>query len=398
MASARRTRSGNGRRQTLLGALLVVVLLGIAVLLATQHSDRGAAVGGTTPEPPPRVPVEEVTPPEPPAEEEKADEEPPPAEEPAPDAQAPRLIGVSVEEAKRLLDQAGMKYREDPRGAAPHRSIPRGSVIWQNPGPSEIVSPGATVTVRLSLGPPVEVPMGMEGRQYEEARAELERLGLRATRRDEHRTGVRPGTVVRLQPSHGSEVAAGSTVTLYVAQPLALVVPNVIGMSEAEARRALEAAGFQVADFVNRRHHGQIPAGMVTNTDPAPETAAEGGSAVMLAVSLGPDPAPIAHTGRLVVQAADARAGDLHFCLYRPDDADFEPLWSRLTPGGEWHLELPPGEYHLAAYTSHAETAGPAQWQRSVAIRAGKTTKAVFGLGAAGSGRRPQSGTERQGG
>jgi hypothetical protein len=108
-------------------------------------------------------------------------------------------------------------------------------------GPSGDSPTGASgVSVQ---SPTTRVP-AVAGLQLDRARKLLSRAGLRAEVR--WRFSTRPeGSTLDQEPAKGSRVAEGSVVVLTIAEPLPLV-PDVIGLTVAQAGRALRQAGFEV--------------------------------------------------------------------------------------------------------------------------------------------------------
>ena len=90
-----------------------------------------------------------------------------------------------------------------------------------------------------------------------DAKSLLKEAGLTATVEERRGPGIRGGVVVQQNPAAGGQVLAGSTVTIVVGRgegppakpapkPGFVLVPNVEGMDEREARRMLEGQGFKV--------------------------------------------------------------------------------------------------------------------------------------------------------
>lgn len=99
---------------------------------------------------------------------------------------------------------------------------------------------------------------------------------------------VEPGVVVEQDPAAGTEAPTGSLVTLHVAgEPDGAVVPDVVGLSEAEARATVEEAGLELVG-VSEEEAADVPAGVVLRSEPAGGTTVEPGSGVALVVSSGP--------------------------------------------------------------------------------------------------------------
>lgn len=93
------------------------------------------------------------------------------------------------------------------------------------------------------------------------------------------------GTVFEQQPSGGSELEEGETVTLRVSTgPASVKVPNAVGLPEREARDRLAAAGLQVNVF---EVFSDEPKGTVVAQNPAAGERASGDATVRLNVSQG---------------------------------------------------------------------------------------------------------------
>lgn len=198
----------------------------------------------------------------------------------------PDVVGVDQAEATARLQGAGLKVALDPQ---PNKDVAAGRVVSQNPGANEKVDKGKTVTIVVSTGAaPVTVPTnGVVGAKADDARKTLEGLGLTVALQEEANDTITKGLVIRTNPPAGTEVAAGSSVTVYVSSGQAPVaVPDVTNLPSAEAANRLGVAGFNV-DLVNEASDA-VGTGRVIRTDPAANTDATKGATVRMFVSTGP--------------------------------------------------------------------------------------------------------------
>ncbi|HQL94043.1 MAG TPA: PASTA domain-containing protein, partial [Candidatus Hydrogenedentes bacterium] len=105
---------------------------------------------------------------------------------------------------------------------------------------------------------------------------------------------VPAGQVVRQDPAAGTKIKSKSAVALVVSkgpEPVATVtVPDVAGMSQAEAATALTGAGLTLG-AVAESFSATVPAGQVISQNPASGAVVSPGSAVSLVVSKGAEPA-----------------------------------------------------------------------------------------------------------
>lgn len=133
---------------------------------------------------------------------------------PVPDqVQVPDLVGLSQEEARRLVEEAGLQLAVV--GERHDSSIPALNIIAQMPPAGQMVREGETIGVVISQGPNfVSVP-AVEGLPITAAEPGLREMGL-----DISQKGVwskeAEGVILSQDPPAGSIVSEGSVVTLIV--------------------------------------------------------------------------------------------------------------------------------------------------------------------------------------
>ncbi len=112
------------------------------------------------------------------------------------------------------------------------------------------------------------------------------------------------GNVIRSDPGAGERVLDGGTVTLVVSKGRErYAVPRVRGLTEEQARAAIEDANLELGRMIPR-YHPDIPEGQVISADPKTGTPERKGTAVDLYLSRGPRPIKITDfTGRSAERA-----------------------------------------------------------------------------------------------
>jgi eukaryotic-like serine/threonine-protein kinase len=157
----------------------------------------------------------------------------------------PNLKGKPLAEAKRLLKEEGL---------APgvitgefSDSVAQGSVIGSDPEPGTERAPDSAVALVVSKGSPIDVP-DVSGETVADATAALQEEGLTVRVAPERINSPEDaGTVAAQSLAGGSRAAEGDVITLTVSKgPKLVEVPDVTGESTADARTALEDAGFEV--------------------------------------------------------------------------------------------------------------------------------------------------------
>lgn len=193
------------------------------------------------------------------------------------------------------------------QGGSPHRGRGASASPWQRRSralpplkPVHVAAIAALAVVALLAGmlvaallprDGVEVP-DVVGQALDDARAELEDLGLRVEERPVPEEAANEGMVVGQDPEPGASVEGGSIVRLNVGvaigpSPAALVkVPDVRGKARKDAIAELEALGLRPAtDSVPRE---DVPRNQVVEQEPAPGEDVAPGSQVHLLIARKP--------------------------------------------------------------------------------------------------------------
>jgi serine/threonine-protein kinase len=189
------------------------------------------------------------------------------------------LKGMPLEDAEQWLKDAGF-----PIGTIEERfdPAPKGVVIEQDPkkGRHRKDTP---VNIVVSAGPEmVDVP-AVTQKSFEEAKAALEAVGLKAVR-EEVFNDADPETVVDQTPKPGEKAAKGSEVRLAVSkgsEPFAM--PNVKGKGCSDAKGELESLGLVVV--TNSQKGGPCGSTKVLDQDPLQGTMVRKGQEVTLYIA-----------------------------------------------------------------------------------------------------------------
>ena len=194
------------------------------------------------------------------------------------------IIGMTYDDAKAALEELGLVLEQS--GTEASADFEPGEIISQSVDKGEMVATGSTIKVVLCIGEEAKVP-DVSGKESDIAKEILEDAGFSVNREYEYDEAVATGLVIRQDPANGTTLNKGDTVTIYISQGTEKAkVPNVLGKTEAEAKSALEAAGFTVGT-VTQENSATVAAGNVISQSVAGDGYAEKGSAINLVVSSG---------------------------------------------------------------------------------------------------------------
>lgn len=205
----------------------------------------------------------------------------------------PKVEGLTAADARKQIEGARLVYQATEEQS---KEVAAGLVIRQSPVAGASVPPGQPVNVVVSKAPSqVAVPQ-VTGLTFTEAENRLKVANLAATRQDEFNKDVAAGNVIAQEPKPGAMLDLGSQVKLTVSQgpepAKRFVVPEVVGLKEADAKALITQAGLTNAPYVNLQGKDQLPdgkrnvvcVGCVLSSSPAPGTQLSAGAVVSLAV------------------------------------------------------------------------------------------------------------------
>lgn len=138
-------------------------------------------------------------------------------------------------------------------------------------------------------GKTVAVP-DIKGKTTDEAKTALEKLDLvLEVEKEVYNADVEAGLIITQNPESGKELQSGKTVKVTVSKGVKTgTIPSVIGLSETEAVKAIEAANFVVGE-IKREYNSNYNAEIVFQMNPNGNTTANEGTKVTIYVSKGED-------------------------------------------------------------------------------------------------------------
>lgn len=202
--------------------------------------------------------------------------------------ETPVFIGMTYEEAVTEAERLGITLVKE--GEEYSSYYDAGLVTWQSVNEGTMVAKNAKVGVKVSLGLSSEEMPNVVGEEEQKAREEIISLvGTAPIIEYEENEDVEPNTVISQNPDEGEKIDAHTKITLVVSkggQGDDVIVPNVQGSTEDQARRELEAVGLTVGS-VSRIESSTVAEGLVITQTLTPNSEVASGSVVNLVVSSG---------------------------------------------------------------------------------------------------------------
>jgi beta-lactam-binding protein with PASTA domain/predicted Ser/Thr protein kinase len=204
-------------------------------------------------------------------------------EKPVEQTQVPNLIGLSEKQARAAVGDAGLgvgtvDYRAD-------QDVAKDKVISQDPNRDQYVDPGSDISFVVSTGKPLVTVPSVVGQDKDAARTALRNSDLKVTLKQQD-SDEPAGQVLATDPAGGQSVPQGTTVTVsYSDGPEQ--VPDVVGMKQGAAEKAIRAAGFQ-PDVVESSNTTEPKGTVIQQSPKAGQTAAANSTVTILVSSYEP--------------------------------------------------------------------------------------------------------------
>lgn len=194
-------------------------------------------------------------------------------------APVPSVVGLDETDAIMQIQQAGFRLGSvtTTHGSAEDM----GRVISQEPSGGMEIPEGSPVAIVVSRGPELVTVPGVIGQTRAAAEQALKGAGFTVEVIEENHETVVKGNVIRQSPDAGVTATKGAKVTIHISKGKGKVtVPNVIGLSEAEAKSDMRAAGLK--PVVQYRTGPQV--GKVVDQSPSKGTQVDAGSTIYITV------------------------------------------------------------------------------------------------------------------
>lgn len=162
----------------------------------------------------------------------------------------PDLVSMTVEEAEEELE--GTEFTLNIKETVSDPDAEPGTIIKQYPKAGRAVKGSHSIDVTVVKDSDGFVLKDYKNKDYETVKAQLEDEGLNVRIEEQNSDDVAEGRIISQSPAKGVSLNKGDTVTLYVSIGEGgdgIVVPNLIGLTKAEAKRRTEQENLTVGNF-----------------------------------------------------------------------------------------------------------------------------------------------------
>ena len=194
-------------------------------------------------------------------------------------AAVPPIVGRTQTDAVDMLRRAGLVPGEI---TFQESRSPKGLVLSQRPPTGQVVPAGTGVDMAVATPVTVSVPR-LAGRTQDDAIGLLREAELVPGDVTSQESRRPEGTVLSQEPQAGAKAAIGTAVSLVVARPVTVLVPSLVGRTQAQAGELLKKAELVSGDVTSEESRRRQ--GTVLSQDPAPERRVVIGSSVDFVVA-----------------------------------------------------------------------------------------------------------------
>ncbi len=204
----------------------------------------------------------------------------------------PYLCEMSLEAAVANIEKAGLVYRQESTGYVYDDYVQEGLVCKQSIDYDTTVDEGTEIILEVSKGTEPFEMIDVVGKKYDDAEIMLAEKGLKAESNKVYGDNNAIGVVMAQSVAKGYKVQKGETVILDVCSGAKesntnlISVPDVIGMTEKEAKQTLLNAGFSSINSVLSMD-SDYDAGYVVSQSLQASTMQDKNSDITLVVSKG---------------------------------------------------------------------------------------------------------------
>lgn len=206
--------------------------------------------------------------------------------------EVPDFSVMTLQEAENAAAESGLVIVQGSESYSD--TVKKGEIISQNMEAGTTVEKETAIEVEVSLGTKtIEVPE-VVGLTEEEAGQALEQKGLTFEYGEPvYSDSMEEGKVISQSPEAKTAAKEKTVVKLILSKGIEpVMVPDVVGMTEQEAKDALKGAGLKVKSSEEEGYNDSVEAGRITGQDIASGESVAPGTKVNITISKGPEPQP----------------------------------------------------------------------------------------------------------
>ncbi|MBQ9580333.1 MAG: Stk1 family PASTA domain-containing Ser/Thr kinase [Lachnospiraceae bacterium] len=221
------------------------------------------------------------------------------------------IVGLTLDEATKLLNEMGLGIQLT--GTEVSDEYEEGQIMSQSVKKGDMVEKNTTIKVVVCAGTEgFQLPKVTNLMQDEATKLLMSSpYYLVVSVSYEYSPTVEAMRVISVSPREGATVHSGDTVNLVISRgPESVEVPDVLNMTESEARAALTAAGFSVT--VTSEYSNTVEAGRVISQSISGGKTAAPASTIKIVISLGSENALYKYNGSLPAAGDIERNGNTY--------------------------------------------------------------------------------------
>ncbi len=235
----------------------------------------------------------------------------PAAEQEKKEIEIPDLVGKTYDEVLAIAEANGFKLSISAREYSTEYAA--NEIMSQTPSAGSKIMTGETVNVVVSLGKNVVKVPDVQYQKKADAKATLEALGLKVTITEVESETIAAGLVISQSIAADTSVDPGTSITLTVSKGAgSFAMPNVVGMSEVNAKNTLTSKGLSVS--VTYEYSSKV-AGTVLKQSISENTQVTRGTSVTITVSSGEETVNVPNVVGQTSDAAEAALKNKGFAV-----------------------------------------------------------------------------------
>ena len=203
-------------------------------------------------------------------------------------SEVPDFTGKTFEEAVEIAKDKEIYIRNTAEEYSD--TVKEGAIISQSVDAGEDIKKGDTIDVTISLGTGKFNIDNFVGMDISEVYKKVQNIDIKLIEEYVDHDEIEIGKVVKQSPRAGSTINIGDEVTLYISkgtEEKLVIVPNLINLTESEAKATLRSAGLSVGR-ISMSESNSVEEGCVISQSINYGNEVEEGKAISLVISSGP--------------------------------------------------------------------------------------------------------------